>query len=242
MEFNITVSPFNNKKMRQAVVHAINKRELLEAGFYGFGDPTDQKYPKGHSWYIDGVPVPAYDPAKARKLLKEAGYKGEPIELLTQQSAAREAEAAMIQAQLKKVGMNIKLTMVGRGVYNSLLRKGEYVFHAGGGSYYADPSLTYGPDLRCLPDSKKRSSNVSGYCRKEMDALLDKAESEPDPNKRKMLFKQVLEMAVEDLPELSIGFGPQFYTFHDYVKGFTTDSDAAFRWWGGGLSHTWIDK
>ena len=242
IEFNLVRPPFDNKKLRQAVVNAVNKNELLEAGFFGFGDPTDQKYPKGHAWYLEGVPSYTYDPDKAMKLLKEAGYKGQVIEMLVQQSAAREAEAAMLQAQLKKVGLNIKLAMVGRGVYNALLRKGEFSFHAGGGSYYADPSITYGPDLRCAPDLKKRSSNNSGYCRQEMDSLLDKAESESDPVKRKMLFKQIVKMSVEDLPEMNIGFGPQFYTFRDYVKGFTTDSDAAFRWWGGGLSHTWIDK
>ncbi len=242
IEFNVAAPPFDSKKLRQAVVHAINKEELLQASFFGFGEPTDQKYPKGHAWYMEGIPSPTYDPDKSRVLLKEAGYKGQTIEMLTQQSAAREAEAAMIQAQLKKVGMKIKITMVGRGVYHALLRKGDFAFHAGGGSLYADPSLTYGPDLRCAPDLKKRSGNSAGYCQKEMDALIDSAEAELDPDKRRVLFKQILNKVVEDVPELYVGYGPQFYTFRDYVKGFTTDGDAAFRWWGGGLSHTWLDK
>lgn len=242
VEFNVAAPPFDNRKMRLAVAHAIDKKLLLQAGFFGFGEVTDQKYPKGHAWYMEGLPSPAQNLDKARALLKEAGYKGEPIEMMVQQSAAREAEAAMMQAQLKKVGMNIKLNMVGRGVYQALMRKGEFAFHAGGGSFYPDPSLTYGSDLRCGPDLKKRSNNTSGYCKKSMDALIDKVETEMDPKKRRRLLKQIIDAVVEDMIILYVGFGPQFYTFRDYVKGFTTDSDAAFRWWGGGLSHVWIDK
>ncbi len=242
VEFNVAAPPFDSKKMRLAVAHAVNKKQLLQAGFFGFGDPTDQKYPKGHTWYIDNVPAPEYNPDKARALLKEAGYKGEPIVMLVQQSAAREGEAAMMQAQLKKVGINLKLNMVGRGVYHALLRKGKYSFHLGGGSFYPDPALTYGSDLRCGPNLKKRSNNTSGFCRKSMDALIDKLETEMDQSKRKQLLKQMVQEVVDDVIILYVGFGPQFHAFRDNIKGFTTDSDAAFRWWGGGLSHTWIDK
>ena len=63
-----------------------------------------------------------------------------------------------------------------------------------------------------------------------------------DPNQRKRQLKQIVNEVVDDVIILYVGFGPQFYTFRDYVKGFTTDSDAAFRWWGGGLSLTWLDK
>jgi len=61
------------------------------------------------------VPSPAYDLNKARALLKEAGYKGEEIEMLGSMGGTQEVEIATVQAQLKKIGMNIKIRMAERG-------------------------------------------------------------------------------------------------------------------------------
>jgi len=61
------------------------------------------------------VPSPAYDLNKARALLKEAGYKGEEIEMLGSMGGTQELEIATVQAQLKKIGMNIKIKMAERG-------------------------------------------------------------------------------------------------------------------------------
>jgi peptide/nickel transport system substrate-binding protein len=66
IQFNTAIPPFDDKRLRQAVAHAIDKKEILDAAFYGFGEPVDQKYPRGHVWHFDGVPSPAYDPERAR--------------------------------------------------------------------------------------------------------------------------------------------------------------------------------
>ena len=79
--FNVAAPPFNNKKMRQAIAYGIDKKELMEAGFFGYGEPVDQRYPAGHSWLIEGFPPQTRDLAKAAALVKEAGYKGEAISI-----------------------------------------------------------------------------------------------------------------------------------------------------------------
>ena len=79
-KFNAGGPPFNNKKLRLAVAHALNKKEILQATYFGFGAPTDQRYPKGHTWNFEEVKTPSYDLERAKALLKEAGYKGEVIE------------------------------------------------------------------------------------------------------------------------------------------------------------------
>jgi len=242
LKFNVAGAPFDNKKLRQAVGHAINKREILQAAYLGFGEPGDQKYSKGHVWYFEGITSPAYDLNKARALLKEAGYKGETIPIMARQGADQETEALTLQAQLKKIGMNIKLEVLESGSYNSRQRQGDFAFMFYGGSNDPDPSPTYAPDLLCEADLKKRSSNVTGYCDKEMDALLKKAETELDLEKRKSLFRQIVTKVAVDLPEVYIGSVPRYFTFRSPVKGFTTDDEGAFRSWSGGLHYTWLDK
>jgi len=240
MVFNVVDPPFNSKELRQAVTHAIDRKEILEAAYFGFGEPTDQLYPKGHAWYIDGLSSLSHDPNKARALLKKAGYKGEIIEIMVQKG--EEAEPTTLQAQLKRVGMNINLRVLDAGAVHSLHRKGEFAFFFGGGSFKVDPWPTYGTEFICEPDLKKRSNNAAGYCNKEMDVLIKKAEAERDLVKRRALFKQIVAKVLEDVPELPLFFVPRFFTFRKNVKGFTSDSRGSFRWWGGGLSHAWLDK
>ena len=243
IEFNVTAPPFDNRKLRQAVAHAINREEILHAAYFGFGIPTPQNYPKGHVLYHEGVPTPEYNLEKARALLKESGYQGQAIEILIDQEEETHVAAVTIQSQLKKIGMNVKLNVTDYAAFTTLERRGEFAFtYGGGGSPKTDPSDTYAPQLRCEPDLKKRRSNTSGYCDKEMDALLEKSQTELDPVKRKELFKRIETKVAQDLPILHIGFTPDFLTFRDHVKGFIPDDDGSLEWWGGGLSTVWLDK
>ena len=240
--FNVASPPFDNKNLRKAVAMAINKREILHGGFFGMGEPVDQKYPKGNKWYIEGLPGLSYDLQKATKLVKESGYTGKPIKMLVEQSDQRQAEAVTLQSQVKKIGLILEFHVMDRGAYNSMRRKGNFALVFIGGSYRPDPSATYTRHFACEKDLKKRRSNTSGYCDKEMDRIFNKMETEPDPGKRKALLKEVLTKLAEDLPEIPIGFVPRHFGLSEHVKGFTTDDNASFRWFRGGLNYTWIDR
>jgi len=239
--FNVADPPFDNKTLRLAVVHAIDKAELMHAAYFGFGDAVDQKYPKGHVWNIPSLPVPKYDPARAKKLLKEAGYNGEVIEMKIEKGADVEAMATALQSQLKKVGVNIKILVFEYGSRRDQIQKGETTIDLVGSDFYADPSTTYRQELGC-ENPKMRMSNWTGYCNKKLEALHDKLDSEMDVKKRKAILKEILTIQNTDVPLISIGFVPRFLTFRDTVKGFTTDGDGSFVWSGGGLTHTWLDK
>ena len=241
IEFNVADPPFNNRKLRLAVAHAINRKEMLQAAYFGLGEPTDQRYPKGHVWYFDDIPSPAHDLNRAKALLKEAGYKGEPIELMFN-VGDDETEATVAQAQLKRIGMNIKLSSQERGANLARRRSGNYAFKLAGGSINLDPLRSFVDDFKCEPDPRKRVENETGYCDKEMEALFKKAQTEVDPDKRRVLIRQISAKVSEDLPELRVGFVPRFFALRDYVKGFTSDSTNSFRWWGGGMNHVWLDR
>ena len=102
-------------------------------------------------------------------LLKEAGYKGEPITITGRQGEDMETEGATLQFQLKQIGMNIILRVVDYGAYVAKQRAGDFALRFSGGSYDPDPSPTYGPDFVCPLNLKKRAANTTGYCDKEME-------------------------------------------------------------------------
>ena len=239
--FNVAAPPFNNKKMRQAIAYAIDKKELMNAGFFGYGEPVDQRYPAGHLWFIEGFPPQSRDLAKASALLKEAGYKGEVISV-NSYPGEYEPMIVTLQAQLKKVGINVKIEMMDFGAHRGRIRSGDYTLNVTGGNLATDPYEAYGANRRCESDLKKRRNNLSGHCDKEVEAFLDQAEQELDNAKRRALFKQILHKHFEDVAEIYIGFAPRFFSMRDYVKGFNTSGDDVYRWWGGGVNYTWLDK
>jgi peptide/nickel transport system substrate-binding protein len=242
IRFNVASAPFDHRKLRLAVAHGIDKKEIFQAAFLGFAAPVDQKYPRGHLWHFEGVPSPAHDPARAKALLAEAGYKGEPIEIIVDQQATSVSAATAIQSQLKKVGLNVNIQVLEVGAYNTRTRRGDYAFSFTGANFYPDASATYRNDLACEQDAKNRTVNDSGYCDKAMDSLLQKSETELDEKKRRELLREIVTKMNEDLPNLYVGFSSRLFAFRDFVKGFTTIGDGTFIWWGGGLNHTWLDR
>ncbi len=241
--FNVLGSPFDSKTLRLAVAHGMDKKTILQAAFFGFGETADQKYPKGHFWYIKGLKSPTYDPAKGKKLLKEAGYKGEKIVMKIEKGETVEAMAAAFQAQMKRIGMDVELAVFEYGARRAQIRGGDTTVDMVGGGYYADPISTYRSQYMCGQDPKKRASNWSGYCDKQVAKWFDQLDVELDQAKRQKILAKIVSRINDDVPVISIGFVPRFFTFRDYVKGFTTDSSGGrFVWGGGGLTRTWLDK
>ena len=241
LEFNVADPPFNNKKLRQAIAYAIDRKEIMQAAYFGLADTADQRFPSGHFWYFKDVPAPRFDANRARALLKEAGYKGETLELMGNRGEVADIEGAAIQAQLKRIGVKVELKILERASALELRRQGKYMFKLAGGSDYPDPLPAY-EEYACEPNLQNRRLNESGYCDKDYDALLKKAEGEVDLEKRKAIFKQVVAKLTDDLPILVIGFTPRFFTFRSHIKDFATNASGDFEPWGAGLSHAWIDK
>ncbi len=241
--FNVLDSPFDNKTLRLAVAHGMDKKTILQAAFFGFGETADQKYPNGHFWYINGVKSPKYDPAKAKKLLKDAGYKGEKIIMKIEKGETVEAMSAAFQAQMKNIGMKIELAVFEYGARRAQIRGGDTTVDMVGGGYYADPISTYRSQYMCGQDPKKRASNWSGYCNQQVAKWFDQLDEELDQKKRQEILTNIVTTINADVPVISIGFVPRYFTFRDHVKGFSTDSSGGrFVWGGGGLTKTWLDK
>lgn len=73
ISMNVTQKPFDNPKVREAINYAINRRALVKVAFAGYATPATGVMPPTIEYAESYQPWP-YDPAKARELLKEAGY------------------------------------------------------------------------------------------------------------------------------------------------------------------------
>jgi peptide/nickel transport system substrate-binding protein len=108
IEVNDKMAPFDNHKVVEAVNYAIDRETLLQTLAGGHGEVVDEAFAPGYSAYNKSVAdYYAYEPEKAKELLKEANYDGTPITITWFAGAGInfQSESEQLQAQLEAVGI-----------------------------------------------------------------------------------------------------------------------------------------
>ena len=105
--------PFDNVKVRQAVAHAIDRQAIIDGAMFGYGTPIGTHFAPHNPAYVDFTGQSAYDPAKAKALLAEAGFADgfETTLHLPPPSYARRG-GEIIAAQLAQVGIQAEIINV----------------------------------------------------------------------------------------------------------------------------------
>ena len=194
--FNNARGPFADKRVREAVARAIDKEELILGAVNGMADPTDggivpmcPQAPKD----FKGL---AYDPEMSKKLLADAGYaNGLNVTMRVIGATHYTKPAEVLQAQLKKVGINMKIEAMERGRWFDLvLNKAQFdiTFYAHAISVNDADFCTY-PFLHSSQLNGK-GTNYMGVNIPEMDECLDKARSALDAETRNANYARVCEI------------------------------------------------
>ncbi|MEV0573399.1 ABC transporter substrate-binding protein [Streptomyces sp. NPDC050392] len=109
ISLNINKAPFDDDRVVDAVRHAVNRQEFVDKLTFGYGEVTDQPFPKGYVAYdpesADRYP---YDPAKAKQLLADAGHKAGDIKL-NLVIPSEDPQAEIVQSQLAAVGITVTI-------------------------------------------------------------------------------------------------------------------------------------
>ncbi|AWB22204.1 ABC transporter substrate-binding protein [Methylobacterium currus] len=102
--------PFADKRVRQALMMAVDRKLLIEGAYSGYGAPIGSHYTPNDPGYRDLTGVYAYDPAKAKALLAEAGYaKGLTFTFKSPQMAYATRTAEILQAMFAEVGVTMTI-------------------------------------------------------------------------------------------------------------------------------------
>ena len=123
LAFNVKKKPFGNKKVRQALTMAINREAIIRAVFQGAGKVAKNPIPPTIWSYNKSTTPYPYDPARAKKLLAEAGFPqgfatdvwAMPVQRPYNPNARRMAE--MIQADWAAIGVKAKIISYEWGEY-----------------------------------------------------------------------------------------------------------------------------
>jgi peptide/nickel transport system substrate-binding protein len=242
--FNVLQPPFDNRTLRLAVAHAIDKKQYLQGAFWGFGSPVDQRYPAGNPWHVK-MPEIKRDVARVKALLKEAGVGSDfEVEMLGQQGD--EAEQQILQQQLASAGIKMKIRIMEYGSYVQKQHERDWQMIIFGGRMQPDPHLVYGVEYVCAEveqaKAKRATRNLAAYCNKEVDALLAEAGTINDTKKRYEMYAKAVRQIADDVSEVPLGFYPRFYAHSDKVKDFNTDDTGAINGIDYGVVRTWMDR
>lgn len=216
---NNEIPPFNDMRLRQAVLKAIDKRQLVEFAVFGHGAATHSPIPPTHPYFDESI---GFEPdiEGAKKLLAEAGHPdGFDITIHAPVGRpTRERSAVALQQMLKAVGINAQVERVPYNRYGATI-SGKAPFYMDG--YFARPTL----DTSTWPwfhSTGSWNARMWHYKSDRMDALLEKARRTTDDAELKKLYNELQEILVEEVPGV-IMYSKNFVTAYDSkLKGYTT--------------------
>lgn len=197
LAFNEQDKVLSDKRVRQALSHAIDRQKLVDTLWQGTAKvPESHNFPEYGQMFVEGRKLP-HDPAKAKALLKEAGYNGEPIVYRTMANYYTNAlEAAQIMVeQWKAVGINASLQVVENSA--QMRGAGTQIFNWSNSTRLPDPLgaiwVAWGP-------AGEHQTAKFWTSTAEFNKAGNALEAEVDPAKRKALFTQMLDAFEDEAP------------------------------------------
>ena len=210
--YNLKNPLFADKRVRQAISYAVNKDEIISGVLLGLGKPATGPYKPGTWAYQDKVKTYNYDPARARDLLKQAGFAdtngdgvlekdGKPFEfeiLTNQGNETRQKCAEIIQRQLKEVGITVKIRIVEWSAFvTDFINKRRFDAVILGWTIPLDPDAY---DVWHSSKTAPEQLNFVSYKNPEADDMLEKGRSTFDQAQRKKYYDRFQEILAEDQP------------------------------------------
>lgn len=191
--------PLDDPKIRQAINLAFDKASYLKAVFNGTATAADGVYPPNTWSYAKDIPGYAYDLQKAQKLIGETGRKqGFKTTIWTRPSGSLlnpnpALGAQMLQADLKKIGIDAQIQVIEWGELIRRAKAGEHdLLFMGWAGDNGDPDNFLTPQFSCA--SVKSGLNFARYCDEKLDSLISQGKATADRAKRSELYHQAQQI------------------------------------------------
>jgi peptide/nickel transport system substrate-binding protein len=190
--------PWHDVRVRKAMNHAIDMPTIVKTVLEGYGDILGVPLEKEAFGFNPNIKWYAYDPDRARALLREAGHpNGFEVTLhVPNRRYMNDIEVVQAMAQmLGKVGIKAKVEVGEQSVYTTKWRQRQLLpvyMVAWGGAGIFDGDL--------LVNSLHSKSALAIHKNEALDKILEEAQGSNDPEKRKALYFKAQEMIYEDAP------------------------------------------
>ncbi|MEU1259314.1 ABC transporter substrate-binding protein [Streptomyces chartreusis] len=219
VEFNVTKGPFANPKVREAVAYAVNRENVTKSVFFGnasvnYGIPLGKNSP----YYTkDNQNLWSYDPAKAKQLLTQAGYpNGFSATLLTSSQYTFHQDTALsVQADLKKVGIDLKLKSPDWATRTQASADGSYDIKINGWS-----GMVSSPAYLEAAIGGPEVAKSYGYDNPDLMDAFAAGRTGSTEAARKAAYTKAFNLIQKDVPLVPLVQRDQGFAFDSKVKGF----------------------
>ncbi|MHB1133996.1 MAG: ABC transporter substrate-binding protein [Chloroflexota bacterium] len=226
---NVKVAPYTNKKVRQAIAWSIDRARFCKTSLQGLVEPSCLIWPP-HSWgyFKDLEGKVGFDLEKAKALLKEAGMeKGFTTEIMcSSKLTPGQYDLAMImQADLKKIGVEAKVVDLDSAQYNARTNAQDIIMmvHTYGRAG-RDPGTT-------MTGAKAWYTDKEGAWTRFESAEYEKARADMagtlDAEKRKAAARKIQEIALDECMVTPVAESPRPWVYRSALKGFSYNMDNA---------------
>ena len=196
-------APVNDKRVREAIVSAIDREAFRNAILDSSFEVADQPYPADNKWNVE-LDYPAYDPDRARDLVEEYEAENGPIEIsiMIIATGAPTEPAQFLQQQLEPVGIDVEIDDLEQVTFVQRFVSGDYqTVYLGSFFGAADPDGNY-PFITskgAAPETLIKL-NFARYRNPEVDAALQAQRDTDDDAARLEAWTTIWEAFAEDLP------------------------------------------
>ncbi|GEN82421.1 glutathione ABC transporter substrate-binding protein [Sporosarcina luteola] len=227
--FNTEKEPFNDPKVRKAISMMINKEDISEGVYDGFGVLAKGPLAPGIFGFNDDAKPLEYNLEEAKKLLAEAGLEdGFKTTIWTNDNPQRQQIAVLVQEELKKVNIEVDIEVMEFGAYLEKTANGEHdMFILGWSNPTGDAD--YGMYALFHSSQKGDPGNRSFYENAEVDKLLEQGRRESDPDERIKIYNQVQELLIEDAPMAYLIHTEYLTGVSNKIKGFSIGTDGIYK-------------
>ena len=201
--FDQNHAALRDARVRRAFTHAIDRKAIVESLWGG-----RTVIPRGLQWeyygdmFVADWEVPRFDPAEARRLLKEANYKGEPIpyRLLNNYYTNQTPTAQVLVEMWSQVGLNVQIEM--KENWTQILERSpsRAVRDWSNSAPFNDPVSS----LVAQHGPNGQQQQVGEYGNEELNRLCVELETSTDRPHRKQVFRRLLEIAEREDPAYTV--------------------------------------
>ena len=211
-------------RVREAFELSLDRDGIVQVAMDGEASSGNQWVAPSNAFYAKNTPLPKRDVARAKALLKEAGVTNPTFTIMTATTSDAQRIAQVVQAMAKEAGFDVKIQSTEFATSLNLADKGQFDAYILAWSGRADPDGNLYSFYGC-----KQPLNYSGYCKPEIDDLLNRSRSTGVRAERIKLFEQIAAQVGKDRPIVYLFHRNWLWAYNKKLTGVRPIPDGLMR-------------
>ena len=231
--FNFRDSVLKHRRVRQAIAKSINKDAIIRYILKGLATKANTLLAPDNSFYPPSPTTQEFNPKLAARLLDEAGFKPKGpqgirfrLTYKTTQNQTRVAIGRAIAADLRKVGIDVRVQALEWGRFKDDVEKGRVQMWGLTWIGFKDPDIyRYAFASESFPPN---GGNRGRFHHRELDQLAARARTETNQATRKQLYHAIQKIIGEELPYVFLWHDDVYAVVHQQVHAFNVFADGRY--------------